>query len=256
MAKYWTPRYTLLILILFGLALWAAGRFDEYVFNDVSGQSVARLLTPLFLIGLFIERALEVFITAWREPGKQEIRARMDALKKPAEIVAPGGERVIPRGRARAGADAPGSELTGLEEAEVELATYKAHTQRFAFLIGLSAGILISIAGVRVLHPLVNWDADIAGAQDVVFDTIDIFVTGGLLGGGAEGIHRLVSVITDFLDFTRKRIQAQTPAVPRCALAPPACVPAVLSWRASVCPPHSEGLWPSHRLGTTPQPRA
>ncbi len=90
-----------------------------------------------------------------------------------------------------------------------EIAAYKATTQRIAFLVGISGGILISIAGVRVLHPLVSWDAEIAGNQNIMFDTVDIVLTGGLLGGGSDGIHRLFALITDFIEATRDRTKGK-----------------------------------------------
>ena len=92
--------------------------------------------------------------------------------------------------------------------AQADLSRYKEVTARIAFLIGLSAGILISIVGVRVLDPLIDFDTTMATALQVsVFKFADIVVTGGLIGGGADGIHKLVSVITDFLDQTRAKIR-------------------------------------------------
>lgn len=94
----------------------------------------------------------------------------------------------------------------GLEGAE--LAKYKAHTKRIAFLSAVSGGVLISIAGIRVLHPLTDWDAELDGIQGQLFDFLDILITGGLLAGGSEGIHQVFSVITDFLKKTRDGINA------------------------------------------------
>lgn len=88
MSRLWDLRFAALFGTLLILAVLAAGSFDEYLFNPVTGQAVANLLTPLFLVALFVERAQEVFITAWREPNKQTIQAEIDIRKKVAVAAA------------------------------------------------------------------------------------------------------------------------------------------------------------------------
>lgn len=188
MSRPWNRYYTALLIILLLVTLFTTRSFEEYVFNEVTQGAVVSLLTPLFIIALFLERALEVFISAWREPRKQEIQTRIDVLRV---------SKGVP----------PGASAVGLGGPATEMEVYKADTKRIAFLCGVGAGILISVAGVRVLHPLVNWDADMAGSQAAMFNTVDVFLTGGLLGGGSDGMHKLVSVITDFLDSTRLKVQ-------------------------------------------------
>ena len=43
--------------------------------------------------------------------------------------------------------------------------------------------------------------------QAALYHSSDILITGGLLGGGSEGIHKLIALITDFLDMTREGIK-------------------------------------------------
>ena len=45
--------------------------------------------------------------------------------------------------------------------------------------------------------------------QATVFNGMDILITGGLIGGGSEGIYKLVTLITDFLDTTRAKTKNQ-----------------------------------------------
>ena len=61
------------------------------------------------------------------------------------------------------------------------------------------------------MRPLISMDVDPTGLQGDLLNMADILVTGGLLGGGSDGIHKLVSVITDFLDKTRQNINAPPP---------------------------------------------
>jgi hypothetical protein len=39
-----------------------------------------------------------------------------------------------------------------------------------------------------------------------VVTIVDVVITAGLIGGGSDGIHKLVSVITDYLDATRDKV--------------------------------------------------
>ena len=94
-----------------------------------------------------------------------------------------------------------------LVDEENAIRRYKGETSRRAFLVGITAGILVAVVGVRVLHPLMDADFELDGLQGLAFDSLDIFITGGLLGGGSDGIHKAVSVITDFLDATRDKVK-------------------------------------------------
>ena len=71
-------------------------------------------------------------------------------------------------------------------------------------------GVLISFAGPRILAQVMAGSESLQSWQAVVFHGVDILVTGGLIGGGSEGIHKLVTLITDFLDQTRARAKANS----------------------------------------------
>jgi hypothetical protein len=44
------------------------------------------------------------------------------------------------------------------------------------------------------------------------FSAADVFLTGAVLGGGSDGLHKLISVFTDFLGATSAKVKAGTPA--------------------------------------------
>jgi len=46
------------------------------------------------------------------------------------------------------------------------------------------------------------------GPQAQFLRVVDIVITGAVLGGGAEGLHRIISVFTDFLYATRARTES------------------------------------------------
>jgi hypothetical protein len=195
----WSTGYVLLLLVLLVIAVLGAIYFDVYRFDPITFQVVVDILIPIVLIATFLERAQEVFISAWRDIG----RAGYDQTIKRLKATLAG----QPAGAQDAKA------VSELESAEADLARYRAKTKRIAFLFSLAAGLLISIAGVRVLRPLTSMDADPVGVQRHLFNIVDIVLTGALIGGGSEGAHRVMSVITDFLDVTRQNIvNAKLPA--------------------------------------------
>ena len=132
----------------------------------------------LYIVALFVERALEVLIKAWRQGGRGLLE---EGIR---------------------------SENTDEEKAikERELERYKAGTQRRALLAGFTLGILVSLSGVRLLGPI--FDVSGSGAsefQAAVFQFADIVITAGLIAGGSSTIHELMALIDDFLKKSRKR---------------------------------------------------
>ena len=166
-------------------------------FNPVSADFIIGLLTPLFVISLFLERAQEVFIKTWRGMGREKIVLDKNLASRERDL-------------AVANKDLLGVQTASakFDQAEKNLSDYKSQTRRIAFLGGTSAGFFIALVGVRVLEPLT--DIKLAGANDLqqgLFYGIDIILTAGLLGGGSEGVHKVLTVITDFLDQTRGKIK-------------------------------------------------
>lgn len=134
----------------------------------------------LYIVALFVERALEVLLKAWRQGGK----ARLEE-------------------KARAADDADRA------AAETELREYRAGTQRRALLVGLTLGILVSVSGVRLLGPIFEFAGAAAPFQRAVFQFTDIILTAGLIAGGSAAIHDLMALIHDFLRARRRRAKEQ-----------------------------------------------
>ena len=82
----------------------------------------------LYIVALFIERALEVIIKSWRQSGKASLEARVGSIDTDNQ--------------------------TDKVDAEQELIEYKTGTQKRALLLALTFGFLVSIAGVRLLGPI------------------------------------------------------------------------------------------------------
>ena len=89
-----------------------------------------------------------------------------------------------------------------LEDAEENLENYRSSTRNIISLLSLLAGIVISLAGVRILQTFA--DIDLVGKQLSLFNAIDVLLTGGLLAGGSAGVHRLTKVYEQVTDVSNK----------------------------------------------------
>jgi hypothetical protein len=153
-----------------------------------SAGDFAQRIVPLFIVALFIERALEVIVTAWRAQEENVRKAMRDTSL---------------------GAISP--------EEKATLVKYKCETQRLALLAGITLGVVVSAVGIRALALFIYPDQieALIGWQRPLFTSVDVLVTGALIGGGADGLHKLVKVFTTFFDVSVARFEAQRPAAPQ-----------------------------------------
>jgi hypothetical protein len=89
-------------------------------------------------------------------------------------------------------------------QAKRDLAAYKPRSQRMAFLTGTTLGVVVSALGIRMLELFM--DPAVFGAlhpaQRSVFMVTDVLFAGSVLGGGADSLHKVVQVFTNFMDST------------------------------------------------------
>ena len=126
------------------------------------------LTMPLVFVALFIERAIEVFITSWRAETKRKLT---DPLH------------------------------------------YAARTERITFIAGTAIGVVLASLGLRMLGLFVDPEAfrTLPIMQQKLFTTADVLLTGAVLGGGADALHKLVSVFTNFMDSSAKWARQRAP---------------------------------------------
>lgn len=167
----------LVLVFLASAALVAWFRPSLVRFWAFTPADFVQLVTPLFLIALFIERVLEVFLTSWRAGESKKLQ--LAAKDQPKKL-----------------------------EAREATEDFKARTQRLAFLTGTAIGVVISALGIRILEPLLDPTAFSTGAdaipgwQQRLVMVADVLFTGAVLGGGSDGMHKLVQVFTNFMDST------------------------------------------------------
>ncbi|MBK8259794.1 MAG: hypothetical protein IPK80_00410 [Nannocystis sp.] len=188
----------LFTLVTMGLAVSLAP--TPLPLRPISGPEFVDLLSALFIISLVMERALEVFVNTWREPGSAALKLRYEQLKKrrrppePAEI----------------------------EKIEEERQVYRTQTQVIALRVSFALGIVVSAVGIRTLEGLLlaSAFAGVATSQLVAFRLVDILLTGGVIAGGSDAIHKVINVFTSFMDATAARTKALS-AAPLVAQPPP-----------------------------------
>lgn len=142
--------------------------------RGITLASVSQFLTSLLLAALLVERVLDVFLTIWRAPTSEAIEA--EAKRHPESSA----ERI---------------------EKEAVLQTRKAGTRTIAMWSALLIGILVSAAGMRSLSWFVEpgtVDA-LPATQASLFIGVDILLTGGVIAGGSDGIHKIAEVLRNFL---------------------------------------------------------
>ena len=182
------PRAVAVLLVLVLAAALAARHSEHIAFMEITSANILGVLTSLFVTALFIERAAEVLISVSRGPTADTLGDQLSSLDQ----------------RLAAATDVAEKTSLGAERETIakQLLAFKATTKIIALWSNLCAGMVISAVGVRGLAGLLQTAP--AGWQKDAFAAVDIILTGALIGGGAEGIHQLVSVITDFLDKTRE----------------------------------------------------
>ncbi|MGH7391519.1 MAG: hypothetical protein ACREM3_18970, partial [Candidatus Rokuibacteriota bacterium] len=92
-----------------------------------------------------------------------------------------------------------------LEEAQSLELRYRCVTRQIALATGLVLGFLVSGVGVRALGLLVDPSLNGSPAQAAAFRLVDGLLTGGVIAGGSEGIHRVATVFDNFMSATARR---------------------------------------------------
>ena len=180
---------------------------------NIETSTLVTLLFSLIAVALFIERAAEVYLGTWRRAGRAE---RLRALRESNSQVK---ETTAALNRLATDTNADKSEIGAYmaalvvqkslaSEAAAQLAAYRAGTAQLALTTNVAFGVLIACLGARALEPLFDWSAVAAPSSVPMFFTFaDILITGALLGGGADGLHKIVSVFTAYADETKDKVQ-------------------------------------------------
>ena len=168
-----------------GLALFAWFAMWPGLTLSLQLQNVASTLAPLIFTAAFIERAVEVFISPWRDPDADKLHsAHAAALSNP---------------------NATTDQKATLRNA---LDAYKGKTKQYAFAALMAFGLVAAMVGVRALWPFLDEHANTLFtnlAQRNTFYVFDVVLSAALMAGGANGIHSVISAVTSFTDASAEK---------------------------------------------------
>jgi len=184
---------TLIIIVAAVSGIFFAAHLVRFeLLTDV--QTVISNLAPLILYALFVERAVEVFLTVWRGREADVLTTTLQQEEKRVK-------------------DVKGADVSNFNTLQQDVAKFKATTRDIAFVWAFVIGILISLAGVRALTLFVDPTSmsELSSYQLAWFTMLDIFITGALIGGGSDGIHKIISMFLAIMESTRARALDKVP---------------------------------------------
>ena len=177
-----------LVFIIVILALVVIYKFSAIPFQEDALSKIGGLLTLLFFAALILERALDVFLTLGRAPKSEDL------------------DELITKLRQLKNAGAEASATVSVQE-EQRLAAPKANrewragTRSLAMWLGFIIGIIISAVGIRTLGSIIDVSMiENNHAQIIAFRVVDTVLTGGLLAGGSDGIHKIAELFRNFFE--------------------------------------------------------
>lgn len=194
--------FIILLVIILAVALYFTFGFVE--FNRDIGSSIGTILGSLLIVALLLERALDVFLTTWRAEGSEKLDSEINDIK---EKIA----RLKQAGKADTDPDIK-TEQGYLRQKNQEKLAYRSKTRIIAMWSGLILGVIISAIGFRVLATLVD-PASFGGIKDnqkYFFNLFDILLTGGLIAGGSDGIHKIMDLYRVFMEGSSTRVKGKS----------------------------------------------
>lgn len=196
-------------------------------------------LAVAVILSLFLERALEVFVGVWRDPEQITLDARWSFEEQHQKQAS---ERHDQKEYEAA--------TESLRTLNLQRAAYRIGTQKFAMRAAFAAGLLISVAGLRCLDGLIEPKTSagsISELQRFLFQLVDVMLTGGLIAGGSEGLHKLSQIYSTFVDTTNKRLREGPPVspIPSQPTGQPAQPPSKPAAAAAAADPSSTGAPPA-----------
>lgn len=193
-------------LVLLALAIAGIGLVSVPMKTSDTAY-VLQVLGSLFVIALVCERALEVFVTTWRGPDADRKHEAVVQLEK---TITEHSKLSDSEKQAREG------ELTkvkaALEAAQVAEVEHKQETRTFALAAAFIVGLLVSLFGVRTLSNLMDVSLLKPGypIQSACLAALDVFLTGCVIAGGSEAIHKIMQAILDVMEATSIKAKAST----------------------------------------------
>ncbi|WP_027713731.1 hypothetical protein [Desulfuromonas sp. TF] len=182
-------------------------KFKEQAFTEV-----LTWLGCLAGIALIMERAIEVFLSAWRggDADLQDLQIEKvkEELRKLTGLEPAASPEEARRRETRS--ENLQIELKNLTETRTR---YRIRSRNIAHMVSLVMGMTIAALGLGVLQNIIDPRSieEIASTRQGFFlKATDILLTGSVLAGGSEAINKLTKVYTTYMNATAQKVGGQT----------------------------------------------
>lgn len=153
-------------------------------------------LGTLFIVALFLERSLDTFFTPTRSKEAEALDQEISALEKRQS-----GINDDPNPASTDKQTLIEQLQKDLDNKKSERFEHRAKTRNIATVAGLIIGLFISAIGLRILNNFVNLNIPKDRIyQKNLFNLVDVFLTGGLIAGGSDNIHKITEVYRSFIE--------------------------------------------------------
>lgn len=169
--------------------------FQERNFHDIP-----KVFGYLVLLSLFVERAIEVFLSTWRSRGADELDREIEIAQEMCEQFLNGQTDRVQGCQS----EEFHSLSQTLEALRTERKHYKAKSRFIAQWLGLGIGLTLALIGIRVLDNIMITE-ELTGYQMDLFRVIDVLISGAVIAGGSESFNRFMKLYNRFMDNTATR---------------------------------------------------
>ncbi len=139
--------------------------------KDITLPDILGILTSFMILTLVVERFADVVITGPREFEKIALLESISAKEQKSE------------------------DVTDLKQ---QLNNFRSETRKTTMQLNLFLGLIIGFAGYRILSALTGSIDNLEVNQKLMFHTVDILLTAGLVAGGSKGINVISKSMRDW----------------------------------------------------------
>ena len=175
------------VVILVVLVLTIVLNFETIPFKDEFLSNIGNLLALLFFASLLLERAMDVLLTITRAPKSEQLDELINNFKYVLQHKAIPPEKEAETSR----------QLADIQE---EKRNWRNGTRTISMWMGLVLGVIIAAVGIRTLGSIIDMGAITNKTQYSAFVLVDVLLTGGLLAGGSDGIHKIAELYRNFFE--------------------------------------------------------
>lgn len=150
-------------------------------------DNIVSLFGYLLIISLFVERSIEMFLSALRSQDADDLDRKIDKLNTQIE-------------------NSDGISKSKISELNEQLdilrddrTAYRAKSRFIALWIGLVIGIMVAMVGVRILGNIVD-ETSLTDRSHGLFTLVDVLITGSVLAGGSDSINKVMKVYNNLMN--------------------------------------------------------